>query len=280
MITQQYIQELDPEKTLSPLYNLLSPVLIGLMDDNDIDMVSKPADEFGLAFSKYAETWIWNLGGKHPDFVNVIARHVYDSCPTATSSDELEKIYSDIYLDLEPICQNLWNSLLSSAKTVHEDHGDTINLMSLITKEMRVPPELSEKQNRLVERGLLISNGKIKIFSRVFEDFVKKRISQSELIAQMTLVSDKSERTGRIIPSVIFEDNFLQFKDIVVPFGKNENSLFRYLYKNAPRVCSRKELYEVVWKEEYDNQKDVVINIAVQRLRNKLNRYLKDLVVI
>lgn len=281
LITQQFIQDLDPEKTLSPLYNLLSPVLVGLMDHNDVDMISKPADQSGLAFSKYAKTWIWNMGGRHPDFANIIARHVYDTYPKATSPAQLERVYSEIYLDLEPICQNLWNSLLGSSSELHGDADDMIRLMSLVINDKQVPPEFAEKQNKLLERGLLISNGtKISLFSPIFEEFVRKRIDQTESMGQQSLVSEKAQPTSATRQSVIFDDSFLQFRDIVVPLGKNEKSLFRYLYKNSPRVCSRKELCEAVWKEEYDNQRDVVINIAVQRLRSKLSRYLKDLVVI
>lgn len=280
LVTQQFIQDLDPEKILSPLYNLLTPVLVGLMDDTDIDMVSKPASKSGLAFSKVAKTWIWNLGGKHPDFINVVARHVYDNCPNAASSDELEKSYSRIYADLEPICQNLWNSLLGSSRTPDEEAAEIIKLMSLIIKGMPIPSKYSEKVARFVERGLFIKNGTINIFSRIFEDFVNKRIAQSEAVALVTPVTITSESTKKTTHLLTFDDHFLRFKDIVVPLGKNEISLFRYLYENSPRVCSRKELFEVVWKDEYDDQKDAVINIAVQRLRNKLKRYLRDLVVI
>lgn len=102
-----------------------------------------------------------------------------------------------------------------------------------------------DKQNSsyLWETGLISENGKIRIFSPIFENFLQERL--------------KEHSNGTVN----------------VEFSKKEYSLFKFLEENLNEVCEREAIIEAVWPEEEAlGVSDWAIDRLIARVRNKLKQ--------
>lgn len=126
--------------------------------------------------------------------------------------------------------EELWESLNIEEKSL---------LIKIADKELATLDEI-EKNRYLWDTGLVIGEGsKIKIFSSIFEHYVRK-------------LEKKAPNSA-------------------VEFTKKENLLFKYLLENDSAVCERDQIVKAVWPEvEELGVSDWAIDRLIARVRHKL----------
>jgi DNA-binding response OmpR family regulator len=118
---------------------------------------------------------------------------------------------------------------------------------------------------------------RVKLINVGASDFIEKSMHPDEIVESIKIIlEDRNEMKDK---NKVFE-----FKDIVIDFStrtvkKNDKVLeltskeidiIKTLLENPNRAFSRKQLYLVVWGEEYSESVDNTINVHFKRLRNKI----------
>jgi len=281
LAAERPLEKLDPSGVLSPLYNICTPLRLGLLDENEAEkLVIELAQQAGATSfpSNQADLdYILHIGGRHPDFIKVAAKHIFEARENLQSCTAPEAWYAAICFDLEAVCHTLWCSLAEST--------DEPSLQPLIIRLVEDHPldRYEEFLLRLViERGFvsMTDNDKPSLFSPVFKDYVCKQtmLRQKNAAVPEPGISAPSAPVG---PDLHFGDSYFIFNDTYVSVTKQEIALLHYLYTHSGRICSRQQLYTQIWHDgAYAENKAGVINIAMQRLRNKLRQHLHEQLMI
>jgi hypothetical protein len=263
IITRSPMQDIDPERTSSPLYNLCMPLQVGLLDEKAAAaLVTEPAQRAGCPFTAEQVRFILQTGGRHPEFLKVAARHVFDAFATGGPVPPLSRLYPRITWELDASCGSLWQSLTPEQQTT----------VARIAAAQPLPRQGTPSINALADQGILApSGGEPKLFSPVFADYV----------ARQTVEPAPSAAASVLQTGLVFANDHFTFEGSPVPATQLELRILRYLYEHAGQACPRKEIYEFAWQEgTYSDVKEATVNIAVQRLRNKLRAYLSSRLVI
>ena len=270
--TQRPLHELDPEAELSPLYNLCTPIRLGLLEQEDAQaLVTETAARVGHEFSEPDLQFIRDIGGCHPDFIKIEARHVFDERLSHDTPRTLDYMSQQISLDLEAGCRTLWESLAGQEKQV----------VLRIAGDQPLTPDASLVADRLAQRGIvdIRASGKPRLFSRVFKEYVQDRSRRR--IATQARQAQAGLRAPSSAPDLVFGENYFSFNEVRVPATQQELRLLKCMYEHVNQVCSRRQLYEQVWdRGAYTQSKAPTVNIAVQRLRDKLKTHLGNRLTI
>lgn len=129
--------------------------------------------------------------------------------------------------------EELWESLTPSEQET----------LLKLESSSKVTKQDKQNSNYLWETGLISENGKVRIFSPIFENFLQDRLQEHD-----------SGVTN-------------------VDFSKKEYSLFKFLEENLNQICEREAIIEAVWPEEEAlGVSDWAIDRLIARVRNKLKQ--------
>jgi len=128
---------------------------------------------------------------------------------------------------------------------------------------------------------------RVKLINVGASDFIEKSMHPDEIIESIKIIlEDRNQMKNK--------NKVFMFKDVVIDFStrtvkKNgevleltskEIDIIKTLLDNPNRAFSRKQLYLVVWGEEYSEIVDNTINVHIKRLRNKIEEIPNKPVII
>lgn len=118
---------------------------------------------------------------------------------------------------------------------------------------------------------------RVKLINVGASDFIEKSMHPHEIVESLKIILE--DRNKRKDKQKIFEFNKIEidFKartvrknDTVLDLTLKEIDILKMLIENPNRAFSKKQLYLVVWGEEYTELADNTINVHIKRLRNKI----------
>ena len=193
---------------------------------------------FGLRISEELETELIRLTGGYIQYLQLALISLNEPENSVSSPGDLFSFLSqDERINLQS--EELWEGLNIEEQKI---------LLSALGRQ-----KLDEKDLKtgkyLLESGFLMGqDGDYKIFSPLFEDFLKSKPSLSQ---------DKPDKSGLV-------NNKLEL-------SKKEHLLFTYLKENLGEICEREAIIEAVWPEEEAlGVSDWAIDRLVARLRKKI----------
>jgi two-component system response regulator RegX3 len=144
-------------------------------------------------------------------------------------------------------CAKLWNNIAPSRQKA---------LMKFVSGG-KLQPDLVQL---LLQKGLLTEDeqGNLKIFGKLFEDFIRRQQLVYEEPKQGILIDIES---GEV---------YIDGKTIE-PLTSLEYRLLLLLYGNIDKICDKYRIVEAVWGEDYiEEVDDARIEKLVSRLRQKI----------
>jgi DNA-binding response OmpR family regulator len=141
--------------------------------------------------------------------------------------------------------------------------------LQILRKKSDVPVIINTAHANVKARVKLINVGA--------SDFIEKSMHPDEIVESIKIIlEDRSKMKDR--------EKIIRFKNLEVNFStrtvkkdeklldltSKEFDIIKMLFDNPDRAFSRKQLYLVVWGEEYSEHVDNTINVHVKRLRNKI----------
>ncbi len=118
---------------------------------------------------------------------------------------------------------------------------------------------------------------RVKLINVGASDFIEKSMHPDEIVESIKIIlEDRNKMKDK--------NKTFEFKDIVIDFTsrtvkKNDKTIdltlkeidiLKTLLDNPNRAFSKKQIYLVVWGEEYSEFVDNTINVHIKRLRNKI----------
>lgn len=171
-----------------------------------------------------------SICGGHVNYLQIAVIIFNETVQRSGKDTNLDATFSLLVRDerLRLVSEEIWDSLTEVEKTV----------VKKIIEGSSVEFDDGELEY-LVETGLISKNGEQKVFSLLFEDFVKRHMKSGE--------------------GEPFD------------FTKKENLLYKLLLSNIGDICERETIIETVWPEYADiGVSDWTIDQLIARLRTKL----------
>ncbi len=141
--------------------------------------------------------------------------------------------------------------------------------LQILRKKSDVPVVVNTAHASVKSRVKLINVGA--------SDFIEKSFDPDEIVESIKVILEDRKKELARRKVISFKDLEIDFSvRKVVKAGKEleltskEFDILKMLFDNPDRAFSRKQLYLVVWGEEYDESVDNTINVHVKRLRNKI----------
>ncbi|MFN8476053.1 MAG: winged helix-turn-helix domain-containing protein [Anaerolineae bacterium] len=267
LATQKPLHELDPEQDLSPLFNLCTPVPLGVLDEEAAhELVVEPAARAGLPFSPAETDFILSLGGGHPDFLKVAAMYVFDARAQSAAAPATDDLIPAISLALEGSCKSLLRGL----------NADEVAFVRAVADGSHDTSLSRTVALGLSERGLLVRQGDgWGFFSPLFRDYVRRQPATEPVPAKSP--AEPAPSTSKLL----LEGNHIVYGNIEATLTPLEMRILRVLSNRPGQPVSRQEIYEGAWNDgPYEQGRDATINVAVQRLRGKLKSQFRNQVRI
>lgn len=118
---------------------------------------------------------------------------------------------------------------------------------------------------------------RVKLINVGASDFIEKSFAPDEILESIKIILEDRESEKERNKTFKFKDVEVDFmtrtlkrNNELVDLTNKEFDILKMLIDNPERAFSRKQLYLVVWGEEYDESVDNTINVHVKRLRNKI----------
>ena len=118
---------------------------------------------------------------------------------------------------------------------------------------------------------------RVKLINVGASDFIEKSMKPDEIVESIKIIledREKENERNKVFKFKHLEIDFLsrtvKRDNEVVELTNKEFDILKMLIDNPERAFSRKQLYLVVWGDEYDESVDNTINVHVKRLRNKI----------
>ncbi|MBC7869608.1 MAG: winged helix-turn-helix transcriptional regulator [Chitinophagaceae bacterium] len=252
--TESPISELRPDLgASSPLLGILRPEAIGLISESAArQLVTEPALDAGVTLSLEEATFLIHVAGRQP-FLLTTACELYfdmrqeypDLAAMIRKTDTRSRFQTQFVYQLcslphvDNLLQRLWSRLDSQEQRA----------LYAMTQGGSGLPERGNIAARLANKALAywdIKSG-YKVFSLLFEDFVRRRfVVETEQSLEPTLSSASSNN----IPPI-------------------DRALLKYFLKNPNRVLLFDELLDAVWEENQKSKR--ALEAAVHRLRRSLS---------
>jgi DNA-binding response OmpR family regulator len=108
-------------------------------------------------------------------------------------------------------------------------------------------------------------------------DFIQKSFSKEQILESIELILQDRQAKAKANKSITYKDVEIDFTNRIVKksnklieMTSKEFDILKTLFDNPKNAFSRKQLYLIVWGEEYNESVDNTINVHVKRLRNKI----------
>jgi DNA-binding winged helix-turn-helix (wHTH) protein len=229
---------------------------ISLLQDAEIaQFVARFAEEEGVTFSDEDLAFIRAWAGGHPALLETSCRilGLLTGRPVRDPSQDwiIHRRASEVLaqdLNIQAECRKIWNDLTSTEQAAlltvcHAgDSADTVPELESVTAKHLVVGAGAERH----------------VFARVFQEFVQRQGVARRIDNQGIRVDPDS---GEVWVS-----------GVQVPTLTNlEYRLLLLLYGRLGKICSKYEVVEAVWGEEYiDDVDDARIEKLISRLRQKI----------
>ena len=220
---------LSQETLGSPFFNFFTQVDLGLMDDDSaLTLITNPAQEFNLSFSKEVIEFIKQTAGPHPFFIQILCFHFFkwhNDHGTIDTSD-FPEITKRFLAEAQPHFQYFWNHLSKDEQNV---------VQRIKSKDKEINAMVNQPHVRNLKRKAMIVTGPEghQIFSNAFQKFISTILGDTikgppsdELLDSAEV---KAETTTKL--DVIGRD---ELPKIGVDWGNNY-----YIDENAPRSSIR-----------------------------------------
>ena len=117
---------------------------------------------------------------------------------------------------------------------------------------------------------------RVKLINVGANDFIEKSMHPFEIVESLKIIlEDRFKQRNK--KTFEFQSIEIDFKartvsknDQVLDLTSKEIDILKTLLDNPNRAFSKKQLYLVVWGEEYSELADNTINVHIKRLRNKI----------
>ncbi len=223
-------------------------ILHALEREDMVQVVNRFAAENGVRFSAEDMDFIHEQSGGHPGLLETVCRVLADNTVDGVLRDSrvvLAQLAENPNVRVE--CSKLWRGLPLEKREALLDFAGGKPLSPPMEKE-------------LIRDGLLCANGdgQPAIFSKLFEDFVKRQ----------HLVRAPAERGVRV--DIDAGQVFVDGRPTEV-LTKLEYRLLLLLYGNLGKICDKYTIVESVWGEDYiEEVDDARIEKLISRLRQKI----------
>ncbi|QMS85335.1 response regulator transcription factor [Candidatus Xianfuyuplasma coldseepsis] len=141
--------------------------------------------------------------------------------------------------------------------------------LQVLRKKSDIPVIINTSHSSVKARVKLINAGA--------SDFIEKTYTQEEILESIRIILDdrkKKQKQNKVVTYKNIEIDFthrtIKKDGKLVETTSKEFDILKVLYDDPDRAFSRKQLYLVVWGEEYSESVDNTINVHVKRLRNKI----------
>lgn len=259
--TRAPLNEIDPESEVSPLFNIMADTisLTMLPAQKAEAWMLYLASQTGASFSGAELNFVLEKGGGHPEFLKTIARRIWDApfgfgvrSPLLGVSEseplvsQLDELLPEIATELEPLCTGIWKAATPDERVILQRLASSAEQITLQRPALQ----------KLLRKGLLRIDGRsLQFFSAIFKDFVYRQDHPPV---------SHPERELR------FGEGYVTFGDNVFKLSPIEMKLMQYLASRTGQICTREEIHNAVWSEPYTEGSSVKVNIAIQRLKQKL----------
>jgi DNA-binding response OmpR family regulator len=232
-------------------YRLVSRNVCGLGPYNEADarqMIDFLAVQQSIALDEASTKRLLELSGGHAGLLKDILSLLRNVLQESRNTDEPAKLLARIaptLLEAQVVqdeCQKIWASLSEDEQTA---------LPTLLAGQPVDPPTLQ----RLSRKGLVRQgSSEILLFSPVFADFVRRQRPSAPPEVVISRSPRRVQLEGRRVEGL----SGLEFE------------LLHYLYQHRDRVCSKDELIEHVYRQQYDRMAGGVSDMALQQLIARL----------
>ncbi len=118
---------------------------------------------------------------------------------------------------------------------------------------------------------------RIKLIQAGVSDFIDKASTTEEILESINLIIEDKNKKANDKKVIIYKQLVFDFqhrivsKDgIPIELTSKEFEILKILFDHPQEPFSRKQLYMLIWGEEYDDSADNTINVHVKRLRDKI----------
>lgn len=141
--------------------------------------------------------------------------------------------------------------------------------LQVIRKKSDIPVVINTSYTSVKARVKLINVGA--------SDFIQKSFSKEQILESIDLILQDRATKNQSSKSISYKGVNIDFSNRIVTrdgsqveMTSKEFDILKTLFENPKNAFSRKQLYLIVWGEEYDESVDNTINVHVKRLRNKI----------
>lgn len=143
------------------------------------------------------------------------------------------------------------------------------NFLRVLRKKSDIPVVINTAHSSVKARVKLIHAGA--------SDFIEKSFSTDEILESIRIILDDRKNRKMVRRTFSYKNVIIDFANRTVErngqlldLTTKEFDILKVLFESPDRAFSRKQLYLVVWGEEYSEGVDNTINVHVKRLRNKI----------
>ncbi len=213
-----------------------------------VQVVKLFAADQDITFSDKDIAFLFQASGGHPGLLQVVCQVLTNNTVAAVARDDrMVLTHLDDNDNIRDECVKLWNNLSPKRQKA---------LMKFVNTG-EITPDLRQS---LLRKGILAEGkqGNIRIFGKLFEDFIRR--------FQLVYEEPKQGLRLDIESGEVYVDG-----KAVDPLTGLEYRLLLLLYGNVDKICDKYRIVEAVWGEEYiEEVDDARIEKLISRLRQKI----------
>ena len=141
--------------------------------------------------------------------------------------------------------------------------------LQILRKKSDIPVIINTSHASVKSRVKLINVGA--------SDFIEKSMDPDEIVESIKIILEDRNKMKDQHKTFEYKEIQIDFSSRIVTkntipldLTSKEFDIIKTVFDNPTRAFSRKQLYLVVWGEEYSEAVDNTINVHVKRLRNKI----------
>ena len=237
--------ELLEEGRTSPFYNLFSTHPLGLLEQKDArTLLTEPAREQGLTWSRKLSEQLLEATGGHPDLVKRAGSHLWDLFKIKGCQPEINTVLQALTPDAYALFTSMWDHLSDKERSVVAKIA--VGQQTHATDVSTILPAL---QHCAI---LLDSTQGTELFGQLFHHWVKEQGPENHIQNEPRL-----------------EGRWLCLNKRKIQLTPTEVKLTRALLHRRGETVSREELQDAVWKNGLSNDSKA-LDTSIQRLRGKI----------